>query len=328
MVQVFYGFGDASGKQFGATLSQNYNCKARLTKATTSTGGVRFRIGLWSAVEEEESLNFKELKNLVDMVDKETKAGRLQNCEFFLFTDNSTAESCFYRGSSKSRHLHALVLALRTLEMAHGMTIHVIHVSGKRMIAQGTDGCSRGSLMEGVMAGRDMLVFVDLAHTAIERHPPLLDWVRTWTELPKLKPLTPEGWYEEGHGITGGTLDSHKVWIPTHGDKNELFLWAPQPPVADAALEELLKARHKRTDTFHVVLIPRLMTPRWRRLFNKACDFTFVVSPGSAFWPADMFEPLWVGIVLPFTHRRPWCFKRAPLLVEIGRDLQEVLCDQ
>ena len=181
--------------------------------------------------------------------------------------------------------------------------------------------------MEGVMTGRDM-VFVDLAHTAIERHPPLLDWVRTWTELPKLKPLTPEGWYEEGHGITGGTLDSHKVWIPTHGDKNKLFLWAPQPPIADAALEELLKALHKRTDTFHVVLIPRLMTPRWRRLFNKACDFTFVVSPGSAFWPADMFEPLWVGNVLPFTHHRLWCFKRAPLLVEIGRDLQEVLCDQ
>ena len=129
----------------------------------------------------------------------------------------------------------------------------------------------------------------------------------------------------QGHGITGGTLDSHKVLIPTHGGKNELFLWAPQPPVADAALEELLKARHKRTDTFHVVLIPRLMTPRWRRLFNKACDFTFVVSPGSVVWPADMFEPLWVGIVLPFTHHRPWCFKRAPLLVEIGRDLQEVL---
>jgi len=37
------------------------------------------------------------------------------------------------------------------------MVIHVIHVSGKRMIAQGTDGVSRGFLMEGVMAGDDML---------------------------------------------------------------------------------------------------------------------------------------------------------------------------
>ncbi len=153
VVQVFYGFGDASDKQFGATLSQNYNCRARLAKGTKGQNGMRFRIGLWLAEEEEESSNYKELKNLVDMVDEEAKAGRLRNCEFFLFTDNSTAESCFYRGSSKSRHLHALVLVLRALEMTHGMVIHVIHVSGKRMIAQGTDGCSRGSLMEGVMAG-------------------------------------------------------------------------------------------------------------------------------------------------------------------------------
>ena len=38
-----------------------------------------------------------------------------------------------------------------------------------------------------------------------------------------------------------------------------------------------------------------------------------------------MFEPLWVGIVLPFTHHRPWCFKRAPLLVKLGGTLRELL---
>jgi hypothetical protein len=43
------------------------------------------------------------------------------------------------------------------LEMEFGLTIHIVHNLGKRMIAQGTDGCSRGSLMEGVMAGEDML---------------------------------------------------------------------------------------------------------------------------------------------------------------------------
>ncbi len=74
--------------------------------------------------------------------------------------------------------------------MTYGMTIHVIHVLGKRMIAQGTDGCSRGSLMEGVMAGADMLTFVNLAPGAVERHPLLLDWVSTWTEQPGLKALT------------------------------------------------------------------------------------------------------------------------------------------
>ncbi len=38
-----------------------------------------------------------------------------------------------------------------------------------------------------------------------------------------------------------------------------------------------------------------------------------------------MFEPLWVGVVLPFTHHRPWCFKQATLLVEMGRELRRML---
>ena len=275
--------------------------------------------------EEEESSNYKELKNLVDTVEGEATGGRLRDCEFFLFTDNSTAESCFYQGNSKSWNLHALVLKLRTLEMTYGMTIHVVHISGKRMIAQGMDGCSRGSLMEGVMAGADMLTFVDLAQGGVDRHPALLDWIRTWTLSPLLVPLTPEGWFEEGHGITGGEMDSRRVWIPRHCTKGRIYLWSPAPAIADAALEELLKSRHKRTDLTHIVVIPRLMPPRWPQLFNKVCDFTFVVSPGAAFWPFHMYEPLWVGIVLPFIHCRPWSLKRAPLLVEIGRDMCRVL---
>jgi hypothetical protein len=167
-----------------------------------------------------------------------------------MFSDNLTAESCFYQGNSKSQHLHALVLALRILELTYGMTVHVIHVLGKRMNTQGTDECSRGCLMEGVMAGANMLTFVDQAHGMLERHPPLLDWVRAWTKWPGLEALTPEGWFKEGHGITGGAVDPHGVWIPTHGKKGQVFLWAPPPAIAEAALEELLKARHKQADTF------------------------------------------------------------------------------
>ncbi len=32
MVHVYYGFGDASEKQFGATLSESYSCRSRLSK--------------------------------------------------------------------------------------------------------------------------------------------------------------------------------------------------------------------------------------------------------------------------------------------------------
>ena len=66
----------------------------------------------------------------------------------------------------------------------------------------------------------------------IEGHPTIhgfqvyfgFDWNHSWTEQDKLEPLTPEGWYEKGHGITGGCDDNHGIWIPTHGPSNELIL--------------------------------------------------------------------------------------------------------
>ena len=78
-----------------------------------------------------------------------------------------------------SKLLHDLVLRLRRAEMDYGFTLHVVHVAGTRMIEHGTDGLSRGALLEGVMAGRDMLSFVDLALTAIQRHRPLLEFVKS-----------------------------------------------------------------------------------------------------------------------------------------------------
>ena len=58
--------------------------------------------------------------------------------------------------------------------MKGGFTLHVVHVAGTRMMSQGTDGVSRDSLMEGVMAGGDIgfILYndhVDLAKTALEK---------------------------------------------------------------------------------------------------------------------------------------------------------------
>jgi len=310
---AMYGFGDASGKGFGATVGDGSSV-------------VRYRMGIWGKDAEDESSNYRELRNLVETVEEEARKGNLANTEFFLFTDNSTAESAFYRSNSSSKLLHALILRLRLLEIEQSIIIHVIHVSGKRMIAQGTDGCSRGSRLEGVMAGKNMLSFVPLAETATTRHPPLIDWIRSWTSK-ALTPLSVEEWFDRGHGIIGGKPDAHGIWMPSHEKRRQMHLWDPPPALADAALEELLKARHKRTDTFHVILIPRLMLPRWRRLFNKVCDFSFSVPANHPFWPESMFEPLWIGIVLPFTTHRPWQLGRAPLLVEMARDLHEVFTE-
>ena len=49
--------------------------------------------------------------------------------------------------------------------MDYEMTIYLIHVSRRKMIVQGIDGCSWGFLMEGVITGEDMLNFIDLGKT-------------------------------------------------------------------------------------------------------------------------------------------------------------------
>ena len=86
------------------------------------------------------------------------------------------------------------------------------------MIAQGTDGLSRGIFLEGVVRSEDMPSFVDLSCTAIERHPGVLKVVESWVDpvLGKRKVLTPDKWFREGHGIVGGEKDSTGLWIPLH----------------------------------------------------------------------------------------------------------------
>jgi hypothetical protein len=79
----------------------------------------------------------------------------------------------------------------------HGLFVHVIWVAGRWMIAQGTNGLSRGDLTTGVMAGESMLSFVPLGRSVAsvaDRSPlllpRLLEWLpaekgSTWTHLSK-----------------------------------------------------------------------------------------------------------------------------------------------
>jgi hypothetical protein len=91
---------------------------------------------------------------------------------------------------------------MRELELHKGIRIHLIHVAGTRMIEQGTDGISRGNLMEGVMTGMNMLEFVPISLSTISRSKTLLNWIRNWTKLPGLEPLTEKDWMWKGQGLS------------------------------------------------------------------------------------------------------------------------------
>jgi hypothetical protein len=74
--------------------------------------------------------------------------------------DNFVLENALYRGTSSNPIMFDLMLRLHKLEMNAGWKLHVIHVTRKRMIQQGTGGLSQGDLMSGVTGGMDMLSFV------------------------------------------------------------------------------------------------------------------------------------------------------------------------
>eukprot|EP00978_Attheya_sp_CCMP212_P036923 scaffold170764_cov45-Attheya_sp.AAC.1 len=96
---VVYGFGDASGKAYGASW--------------TGSDGIHIRIGVWGPDEESGTSNsWKELSNSVDSLQAAAEAGdlKLKDAEVFFCTDNSTAEAAIYSGTSSSVQLYEQVL--------------------------------------------------------------------------------------------------------------------------------------------------------------------------------------------------------------------------
>jgi hypothetical protein len=212
ILTVIYAFMDASGLSFGDTF--------------LIRGNIEFTIGIWGEKEEAQSSNYRKLCNTVDAIEQHALDGNLDQSIIYFCTDNSTVENALYHGRSKeSRLLHELVVRLKVLEAHYGFQLLVIHVAGKRMQAQGTDGVSWGQLMEGVMNGESMMSFVPLHETALERSPLLKDWLKTYVSS-NLEFLSADDWFERGHNHFGkgkihlfNTLTQHNT--STMAEKRE-----------------------------------------------------------------------------------------------------------
>ena len=92
---VSYGIGDASGSEYGAAVHLQ--------------DAVSYRYGQWASEVSKERSNYRELRNLVDTVEKLYREGCLKNCELFLFIDNIVADYAYHRGTSSSKTLFNLV---------------------------------------------------------------------------------------------------------------------------------------------------------------------------------------------------------------------------
>jgi hypothetical protein len=304
--EIYYGFGDASGKGFGST--------------TLSSKGIKHRVGLWGSDDETESSNWKEFENQVEALEQEAEEGNLTNAMVFYFTDNSTVESCLHKGNSSSIKLFKLMVRMRKLEMTHNAKIVISHCSGKRMIREGADGASRGHLREGVTAGECMLSFIPLNEDPLIRAPQLEAWIKSWAGN-AAEFLAPADWFERGHDQLGGTRDSRGFWTPKI--VKGTFVWTLPPGAAEAALEEIRKARHKRQRSTHIIVCPKLLAPEWIKQFYKASDLVLSIPAGTAdYWPVEMCEPLTLGIIFPFINRHPWQLKNTPKMFAMARQMR------
>jgi hypothetical protein len=311
---ALYGFGDASGSGYGSSVA-------------LPDGSIFFRHGLWSDGGDSTTSNYRELNNLVNAIEEGLERGHLVNTELFIFTDNSTAEGAFYKGNTPSRTLFELILCLRLIDMQGQLKLHVIHVAGSRMIAQGTDSLSRGEFTNGVMSGHSMLQFVPLHLSAMTRAPTLLPWIRSWTRSSTLSPLAAEEWFTLGHGLDGGSYDSEYCWIPKPA-RQTIFLWIPPPAAAYAAIDELALSRHKRTHLLHIFICPRLCTHLWRKKLFKTADIVLELPPRPVPpWTLDMHEPLILAFVLPFVSFFPWELSSTIPVLDLGRQVQRLWKD-
>jgi hypothetical protein len=133
ILTIVYGFGDMS---VTAGLGATFTCE----------GGFNFWIEVWGSEENPESSIWKEFTNIVESLEDETQAGNLADSEVNIFTGNATVELCASRGKSLSPELLNLVIRLYGLVTRSGVKLHIFHVAGTKIIAQGTDGVSRGYL--------------------------------------------------------------------------------------------------------------------------------------------------------------------------------------
>ena len=291
--EALYMFGDASGAGFGSSLKIGKD--------------IIYRHGQWKQSFAQESSNYRELGNLINAVKDACSKGLLKDAELFVFTDNTSAESAFYKGTSSSKRLFELTLDLRKLQMNDALALHLIHVAGKRMIAQGPDGLSRGISYQGIMTGTPFLDYVALHRNAADRQgPSLLNWAKSWfsgVDTPLV--LTPNDLFTRGH--------THSTCI-----------WIPPPAAGDVALEQMALSIHKRPKHTHLILIPRLFTSRWRKYLGKVCNLTFTVPLGSDIWDLTNFEPLIAGIYLPLSRHKPWNLRGTPMLERVERMLHEM----
>lgn len=250
------------------------------------------------------SSNWKELTTLLLTLEhiQHGTPNDVENTTVFYFTDNSTTYWICQKGSSKHPSLHEQVEKIRALEVKLGCHLTVIHVPGKVMIQEGTDGLSRGIWMTPLQATipREVLMPGIFAPLAFD---PML--VRRYMDdhLPRYHT-------EEDTPLPQGFphWEGRRWDNPWKAEEafGQLTVWFPPPEVAQGVLSFLLNCQVEvPLTTSALIFVPRIMASRWRGLSRKLVELP-QVDPYTTDLSFPPVLPIPVTVLyMPCHQRRP-----------------------
>lgn len=284
-------FGDGSGTGTGGTISR------------PGSPMTMWR-GQWSPTVFSFSSNWKELTTLLITLETllKTDPDTVRGAMVFYFTDNSTTYWVCQKGSSRHTHLHEQVVKIRRLETRLACHLCVIHIPGKVIIREGTDGLSRGVWITPLQGSIPREILMPAIFAPLPFDPTLVHHYVS-EEIPNYHRAERRPGREDHPRWEGRRWDS--TWETTDAI-DQLTVWFPPPEAARALISFLLDCYVERPlSTSALLFIPRIMMASWRGLSKKITELP-VLHPDVADLAFPPILPIPVTVLyLPPHHRSP-----------------------
>jgi hypothetical protein len=231
-------WGDGSGTGTGGT-SETLDDSKLLPMETW--------MGAWATHVHHFTSNWRELRTLVWSLERHCQANRqdMKGGTVFYFTDNIVTYFVMQNGSSSSTELHKLVRAAKLLELRLGCRIEVVHVPGRLMIGQGTDGLSRGMWIAPERLIRSSLAESMLTLESVPFSPIFGEWIL------KMTGYLPDTSYHHHTGVS--KWDWETIF-------QQLSIWTPTPELGRQSLGFFMDCWVERAhETAGIFVIPRIL---------------------------------------------------------------------
>ena len=225
-------FGDGSGTGTGGTL--------QIPESPLLMWSAVWNVTVFAATSNYKELNTLRLSLL--HLERNGEPSKYVGTTVFYFTDNSTTYFIMNSGSSRWERLHALIVEIKLLELRLEINLVVIHVPGKVMITQGTDGLSRGVWMSQLHQQMDQQTILAGIFSPVAYHPELFAFARTLDST-----ISSRGEY----------LHWESKWSET-ACFDHLTIWCPPPEICRQLLYFLMNMWVERPFTTScLIFVPR-----------------------------------------------------------------------